>query len=133
MTGSDTEGRKGKSCDKYALRISYSAVKESPALNRAELFPKGFTNLVPSSVLCRERTASSNFILFMISTAGPRMSADWPVTLGEGDLSMIVVDTLRGVWASQYARQDPTMPAPETRTLNSGADIVLCRMLKTEV
>ena len=61
------------------------------------------------------------------------MSTDWPVTLGEGDRSMIVVDILRLVWASQYARQDPAMPAPETRTLNSGADIVLCRLLKAEV
>ena len=61
------------------------------------------------------------------------MSTDWPVTLGEGDRSMIVVDIFRGVWASQYAKQDPAMPAPETRTFNSGTDIVLCRMLKTEV
>ena len=60
------------------------------------------------------------------------MSIDWPVTLGEGDLSMTVMDISRHVLVSQYARQDPAMPAPTTRTFNFGADIVLCRLLKIE-
>ena len=79
------------------------------------------------------KTPSSNFIPLMISTAGPRMSIDWPVTLGEGDSSMIVVDISRRVLASQYARQGPAMPAPAKRTFNLSADTVLCRQLKIYV
>ena len=53
------------------------------------------------------------------------MSIDWPVTLGEVDLSMIVMDESKRVLASQYARQGPAMPAPTMRTLNLIADIVI--------
>ena len=69
----------------------------------------------------------------MISTAGPRMSIDWPVTLGEGDRSMIVMDVLRRVLASQYARQGPAMPAPDMRTFSLITDIVFCRLLEIKV
>jgi hypothetical protein len=69
----------------------------------------------------------------MISTAGPRMSIDWPVSLGEGDRSMIVMDGSRRVLASQFAKQGPAMPAPAMRTFNLSADIVLCRLLKIYV
>lgn len=49
------------------------------------------------------------------------MSIDWPVTLGEGDRSIIVIDTSSRVWASQYARKGPAMPAPDMRTFNLSA------------
>ena len=61
------------------------------------------------------------------------MSIDWPVALGEGDRSIIVMEISRRVLESQYARQGPAMPAPTIRTFNLGADIVLCRLLKIYV
>lgn len=61
------------------------------------------------------------------------MSIAWPVTLGEGDRSMIEMDALRRVLASQYARQGPAIPAPDMRTFNLDADMVLCSLLKVYI
>jgi hypothetical protein len=60
------------------------------------------------------------FIFFMISIAGPRMSILWPLTLGTGDRSIMVMDGLMRVLESQCARQVPAMPAPDIRILSSG-------------
>ena len=49
---------------------------------------------------------------------------DWPVTLGAGERSMMVVRMLSRVRASQNARQGPAMPAPEMRTFSLGRDIL---------
>ena len=57
------------------------------------------------------------------------MSMAWPVTLGEGDRSTIVMDISRRVLESQYARQGPAMPAPDIITFNLTGDVVLCFLL----
>ena len=46
---------------------------------------------------------------------------------------MIVMDMLCCVLESQYAKHGPAMPAPDTRTLILGSDIVLCCLLRLYV
>lgn len=54
------------------------------------------------------------------------MSIAWPVALGVGDRSTIVIDVRSRVLASQYAKQGPAMPAPDISTFKWGVDIVIC-------
>ena len=61
--------------------------------------------------------------------AEPRMSIAWPVTLGTDDRSTMVMEISRRVLASQYARQGPAMPAPDMRTFNLDAAMVLRRLV----
>jgi hypothetical protein len=53
----------------------------------------------------------------MTETAGPRMSIAWPVGLGTGERSTIVMEVGVGMRESQYARHGPAMPAPDMRIL----------------
>jgi hypothetical protein len=52
------------------------------------------------------------------------MPMGWSVTLGEGDRSTIMIEISRRVWASQYARQGPAIPATDMRIFNLNVDIV---------
>lgn len=105
-------------------RISYSLVAlctfVSPVAGKyATVLPSSFSSARPFSVVCLFLISCSQPSLRMTSTAGPRMSMDWPVVRGWGERSMSVMmgRCLKPGWrASMRARDAPATPAPEMST-----------------